>query len=104
MSVDRKTLFTLVVAHGLGKALKKCLQNNSSDLLDPNQLTQCSYSPYRSLTHTHKHTPYADQGRSHHFKSGGDGMSSVIPFFYSVNPCLIDRFYFQAYIFAYYAL
>ncbi len=35
----------------------------------------------------------AVQGRSHHFKSGGDGMSSVIPVF-SVKPCLIDRFYF----------
>ncbi len=32
------------------------------------------------------------QGRSHHFTSGGDGMSSVIPVFFSVNPCLIDRF------------
>ncbi len=34
------------------------------------------------------------QGRRHHFKSGGDGMSSVIPVFFSVNPCLNDRFYF----------
>ncbi len=25
---------------------------------------------------------------------GGGGMSNVIPVFFSVNPCLIDRFYF----------
>ncbi len=35
-----------------------------------------------------------EQGRSHHFKSVcGGGDVCVIPVF-SVNPCLIDRFYF----------
>ncbi len=27
-------------------------------------------------------------------KVGGDGMFSTISVFFSVNPCLIDRFYF----------
>ncbi len=33
------------------------------------------------------------QGRSHHFKSGGKERL-VLYLFFSVNPCLIDRFYY----------
>ncbi len=84
--------------------LKKCVLNldlNRESLSEPRTL---SGRLFQSLGAKYEKVlpPLVDfailgttkQGRCHHFKSGGDGMSSVIPVFFSVNPCLIDRFYF----------